>query len=97
MELVVKFNSPVDGGRKNIPDLQCGLYRPHLVVEERPNDEYLGVQFVGCRGPIEFGKEIPVTVNLPYKEIDYSMLQPGVSFLVKEGGKTVGSGRVEKL
>lgn len=97
MELVVKFDAPIEGGRERLPDLQCGIYRPHLVVEGRPEGEYLGVQFIGCSGPQNFGLEIPVTVRLPYEGVDYSPLKVGASFVIKEGGKKVGSGRVAEL
>ncbi|MCB1836326.1 MAG: hypothetical protein KDH99_01785 [Alcanivoracaceae bacterium] len=96
MDLVITFTSPSDGGREHLPDLLGGQYRPH-VVDGRPRDEYLGVQFVGCSVTPDFNVEIPVTVRLPYKGVDYSAPKVGARFIIKEGGKTVGGGRVAKL
>lgn len=97
MYLVITFTSPSDGGREHLPDLLSGRYRPHIVVDGRPSDEYLGVQFVGCSVTPEFDVEIPVTVRLPYEGVDYSVLKIGSHFVIKEGEKTVGGGRVAKL
>ena len=97
MDLVITFISPSDGGREHLPDLLSGRYRPHVVVDGRPSDEYLGVQFVGCRVTPEFNVEIPVTVRLPYEGVDYSALRAGARFIIKEGAKAVGRGRVAKL
>lgn len=97
MELLIKFDSPEEGGREHFPELQNGLYRPHVVIEGRNHDEYLGVQFIGCSGLQAFGSEILATVRLPYEDVDYSSLKIGVSFAIMEGGKKVGSGHVAKL
>ena len=97
MDLVITFASPSDGGREHLPDLGNGLYRPHIVVAGRPSDEYLGVQLIGCSVTPEFGVEVPVTVRLPYEGVDYSPLKVGARFVIKEGGKQVGVGRVAKL
>ena len=97
MDLIITFTSPSDGGREHLPDLLSGRYRPHIVVDGRPRDEYLGVQFVGCSVTPEFDAEIPVTVRLPYEGVDYSALKVGARFVIREGGKTVGGGRIAKL
>ncbi len=97
MKLIIKFYSPEENGRDQLPDLSSGLYRPHLVVDGCPKDEYLGVQFISSSSPIEFNTDIQTTVKLPYNEIDYSPLSSGVTFIIKEGSKTVGTGCVENL
>ncbi|WP_277372346.1 hypothetical protein [Pseudomonas sp. AA-38] len=97
MDLAITFTSPGNGGREHPPDLRNGLYRPHIVVDGRPRDEYLGVLFMGCSVAPEFGVEVLVTVRLPYEQVDYSPLKVGASFVIKEGGREVGSGRVVKL
>ncbi len=97
MDLVITFASPSEGGREYLPDLGKGLYRPHIVVDGRPRDEYLGVQFIGCSVTPEFGVEVPATVRLPYEGVDYSPLKVGARFVIKEGEKEVGVGRVAKL
>ena len=66
-------------------------YRPHLQVD---GGEYLGISFfdVAANEP-----ETPFTAKarLSYwPEVDYTPLQAGVAFHVKEGAKTVGTGIV---
>jgi len=97
MKLVVKFTPPDEGGRQHLPDLSGGLYRPHVVVDECAEGELLGVQFLGCSGAQAFGIEINVTVRLPYEGVDYSPLQEGTTFVIKEGANRVGFGRVVTL
>lgn len=97
MDVVIKFSTPSQGGRAHLPDLSNGLYRPHVVVDGRPKDEYLGVQFVGCVVEPEYDREIEATLRLPYRGVDYSPLKEGASFVIKEGARAVGSGRVERL
>jgi translation elongation factor EF-Tu-like GTPase len=97
MELLVTFIPPDEGGRAHLPDLEGGMYRPHLVVQGRPEDEYLGVQFIGCKSYQSFGNGIHAEVRLVYEAVDYSALKVGASFVIKEGGREVGYGCVEKL
>lgn len=97
MKLVVKFYAPSENGRLVLPDLNGGHYRPHLVIDDDPSEEYLGVQFMGCDDEIAYGIDIQATVKLLYTKVDYAGLLPGVSFVIKEGGKTVGVGVVKAL
>lgn len=66
---------------------------PHAVVEGR--SEYLGVRFVG--GPaVEAGELGRFELALMYPRVDYSALQPGVAFTIREGGRIVAQGRALK-
>ncbi|MEP3890394.1 MAG: hypothetical protein ABJN69_07990 [Hellea sp.] len=97
MKLVVKFYSAEENGRSVLPEFDGGQYRPHLVIDDDPNKEYLGVQFIRCDDVIAFNTDIKVDVKLPYRNVDYAGLLPGVSFVIKEGSKSVGSGNVQAL
>lgn len=97
MKLITKFHPPDQDGRKVLPDLSSGNYRPHLLIYGRPEGEYLGVQFMACDDVVEFGSNIEVIVKLPYAKVDYSRLVPGVCFIIKEGKHSVGSGSVKAL
>jgi len=77
-----------------LPDLSGGEYRPHLVSDEEVNPDYLGVQFVACADPVDFGVDLRVSVQLLYDGVDYSGLVPDSSFTIREGARTVGAGHV---
>jgi hypothetical protein len=94
LRLCVQFYPPSQGGRKTLPDLSGGEYRPHLVLGKEANLEYLGVQFVECADPVEFGVDLRVSVQLLYDGIDYSGLVPDRSFKIREGARPVGEGHV---
>lgn len=96
MELVIKFYLPEQGGRDILPDLSSGQYRPHLVIEGGPHDEYLGVQFMGCPESVKFGVDVHATIKLLYDMVDYSGLVQGASFVIKEGRHSVGAGYVKQ-
>lgn len=94
LRLCVRFCPPSQVGRIALPDLSGGEYRPHLVSDEEVNPDYLGVQFVECADPVDFGVDLRVSVRLPYGGVDYSGLVPGRAFTIREGARAVGEGHV---
>jgi len=86
-------------------DLSMGSYRPHLVVQDTtvrqavsPADNeiepYLGVVFIEGQVPI-VGDPILATLALMYYPgVDYSALQVGATFTIREGPQIVGFGTV---
>ncbi|MDR2212557.1 MAG: hypothetical protein LBE21_02875 [Pseudomonadales bacterium] len=67
-------------------------YRPHLQVDD---GEYLGISFFDIAPEVEFGAPRRAKASLMYwPDVDYTPLQEGARFKVKEGSKTVGLGRV---
>ena len=94
IKLIVEFKSPQRGGREKIPNPPDGIYRPHLVVDDDPSEEYLGVSFLTFAGVVEFDTKFEATAELLYELVDYSALQPGASFKIREGATTVGIGVV---
>lgn len=100
----VTFLPPEAGGRARSPH-DSPLYRPHLVVRDsderataeagRATENYLGVRFTGDGRQLSAGVAHTVTLDLPYyARVDYSDLRSGATFVIREGGKTVGFGRV---
>jgi hypothetical protein len=89
----ITFLSPEAGGRQNLPLLQG--YRPHLVADNHSPETYLGVYFLE-------GPDISVSdqalrcrlVLVYYPDVDYSALQIGTTFTIREGPHVVGSGTV---
>ena len=77
-----------------MPDLSGGQYRPHLVLDDDVNRDYLGVQFVACADTVDFGVALQLSVQLLYDGVDYSGLVPGSAFTIREGARTVGTGHV---
>ena len=94
LEIEVEFFSKDRGGRDFLPSFSGSKYRPHLLVEGRPKDEYLGVIFLPQEGKPIFNSAIKATIELVFEKIDYASLKPGVTFSVMEGGKKVGAGKV---
>ena len=108
LKVKVKFFSKKEGGRSQLPPdlLSTGVYRPHLVVgsadqkqpfvdaKNRGVGDYLGVAFVTQDEKLLAGKEVVSEVIMPYEDIDYSALCPGVTFTIREGGSIVGNGHV---
>jgi translation elongation factor EF-Tu-like GTPase len=99
-EVVVEFTPTSQGGRRSPVALggdATPLYMPHLVVHNG-DGTYLGVEFVD--GPdylIEPGDKTYATVRFMYEpEISYDALVEGATFDIREGGRTVGSGRVTR-
>jgi hypothetical protein len=72
--------------------LNLGSYRPHVVVAD---GEYLGVEFVSCDGALAYDEPRGARFRLLYwPEVEYSVLQAGVTFTIREGPRIVGRGRV---
>ena len=103
---VVNFLHREDGGRL-LPACDSPSYRPHLVVENQaqgsasvrdndaPAERYLGIQFTGDGREMLPGVEHEVRMDLLYSpKVDYSGLVRGATFTIREGGRTVGFGRV---
>ena len=105
----VTFLSPEEGGRTQATDLSSGSYRPHLVVQHpdvrpaRPaavaggqlTGDYLGVCFL--QGPAEYatGRPLRCLLALMYHpQVDYTALQTGATFTLREGPHVVGFGTV---
>jgi hypothetical protein len=90
LAVVVEFLPMREGGRLTPPEAN-GRYCAHLRV--RSNGTYLGVRFVGG-GELTLGTSCPAIVELMYEGVDYSLLSPGVTFMVCEGPSVVGTGVV---
>ena len=75
-------------------DYAATCYRPHFVADN--SGEYLGVEFVSGEASAA-NQDIAVEVK-PLFDVDYSpLLQRGAVFAIMEGGKCVGTGRVDKV
>lgn len=92
--LRLRFFTAEQGGRAVLPNLAGGVYRPHLVIEEDPEAQYLGIQVIFALEAIRFGEEVEVIACLPYPKVDYSGLIKGVMFKIMEGARCVGEGCV---
>ncbi len=88
----LKMKPEADGGR-HAPFTEG--YRPHLVIP--PDGEYLGVIAIRCPGPVAPGDEADVEFDLVYHpQVDYSSLRQGAEVEMREGGRAVAIGRVER-
>lgn len=97
-EVLVKFTPTSQGGRHSPISLgkdASATYRPHFVVHNG-DGEYLGVEFTdGPKDPIYPGGCASATVRFMYApDVSYIALVEGATFDIREGGRTVGSGRV---
>ena len=104
----VTFLGTDEGGRKK-PASACRDYMPHIVIGDpyqrealvdehnRMTEHYLGVSFEGNSGEeLSLGASHVVSLTLMYHPmVDYSAVQPGATFTLREGGKVVGYGVVE--
>ncbi len=109
IEAEVVFLSEHEGRRKSLPGFSGPtFYRPHIVMQDRGvrhstagtnaqnSEHYLGGQFIEA-------PETPIAnlagsyrLSLMYfPRVDYSAVQPGATFTVREGGRIVGHGVVE--
>ena len=104
IEAEVTFLTTEEGGRKRMP-VWLG-YMPHLVVQP-PHiriatyvngvgaEDYLGVVFLAGPEPFVSGQPFSVKLGLAYyPEVNYSELQEGATFTIREGGRIVGFGKV---
>lgn len=95
LEVKVQFFDKHKGGRNVPPNLSDGVYRPHFVVSDCSNSEYLGIQFIPIEGiEVAFNQEIITTVKLLFDGVDYSPLNKGTYFYIMEGSRKVGTGCV---
>ena len=94
-EVCIQFIQPEAGGRDNAILLNEN-YRPHFQVN---CGEYLGVKIDGGMfEPVKLGSVVQVKAHFVYApNVDYSDLQVGVQFLVLEGSRIVGIGKVVSL
>jgi hypothetical protein len=63
-------------------------YRPHIIIEDM--NDMLAVSFLEC---MDFGENDVIFKPL-YKHVDYSAVQAGVKFKVREGPFTVACGQI---
>ena len=99
-EVLVEF-TPTDQGGRHLPVLlgedNTPHYMPHFVVHGG-DGTYLGVEFVdGPDDPVMPGGRTYATVRFMYEpDVSYESLIEGATFDIREGGRTVGSGRVTR-
>ena len=75
-------------------DFAATCYRPHFVADN--SGEYLGVEFIS--GEVSAPQQDALVVVTPLFDVDYSpLLRCGAMFAIMEGGKCVGTGRVEAV
>ena len=87
----VKF---FNGVRVELPNLNSGKYRPHLMV--KGDTRYLGVYFIDGQ-EANFDTWVKCLVSPLYEDIDYSGLTYGTEFYVMEGPNKVGEGVVDQI
>lgn len=104
LDVVVTFLSAEEGGRvSRVGNVNEFRYRPHFVVtdhadqreDDSPDGEHLGVLFTS--GPTCFEPGVPHAVRVAviyHPGVCYDQLKPGATFAIREGGRTVGHGRV---
>ena len=80
--------------RRTPPNLNNGKYCPHLVI--KGSDQLLGVNFIDGEDVI-FDKPIRANALAVNEDIDYSALQAGTEFFIKEGGNIDGEGIVKEI
>jgi translation elongation factor EF-Tu-like GTPase len=91
LQVLVKFLSPKQGGRKQPPDLH--RYRPHFIVP--PSEERLGVEFIDGPSDYEPHEEVRASVKCLFEpDVSYDVLIVGTNFEIVEGLTIVGSGKV---
>ena len=93
IEAEVIFLTEAEGGRAQVPAFaDPTTYRPHVVVGD---GEYFGTVVLSAPARVQANRPFIATFGLVYyPEVDYSALEPGVEFSVREGARVVGHGRV---
>jgi hypothetical protein len=83
-------------------------YRPHIVIGDpsqrqaviadgnRLTEDYLGVAFSDGPQHIEPGQPARTTMALIYPRVDYSAAVPGATFTLREAGRIIGYGKIER-
>jgi translation elongation factor EF-Tu-like GTPase len=99
-EVFIEFTPTSQGGRHSpvwLGEHAAPHYMPHLVVHDG-DGTYLGVELVdGPDHPINPGDRTYATVRFMYEpDVSYEALVEGTTFDIREGGRTVGSGRVTR-
>lgn len=105
----VRMLSSAEGGRtRGIAIEPDSRYMPHLAIDDRAYREaktdsnnqslehYMGVHFepaLSITDPSTGSGKYSLRL-MYYPRVDYSTLQPGVTFTVREGGRIVGHGVV---
>jgi translation elongation factor EF-Tu-like GTPase len=93
-ELIVHLRMKEEAGGGRHAPFTAG-YCPHLRVLD---SEWLGVRVTHTAAPVYPGQTATVRLELLYHPgLDYSLLKPGVRFVVLEGPNTVGEGEVINL
>ena len=100
----ITFLSKDAGGRKSMPDKE---YVPHLMIQdptvklqppEPPNfskDEYFVARMVRFPRDGELNEKYLYELEFfSAPQSDYSVLKPNVTFVVREGSRTVGFGKI---
>ncbi len=105
----VTFLRTEAGGRRTAPDLCCGRYMPHIVVQPPDvrsaaldadgvnREPYQGVRFVD--GPREYGLGASALASFElmyFPSNRYDEVVAGATFTIREGGHVVGFGQVEQ-
>ena len=97
-----------EGGRKFMPDPSAGSYMPHVVVgprtQRRPTlaadgvtltEDYLGVCLLSLSSPLVPGEPTEARFLCMYEPgVDYTPLDEGAEFTIREGALVVGHGVV---
>ncbi|TWT30974.1 hypothetical protein KOR34_43470 [Posidoniimonas corsicana] len=106
VEATVTFLQPEEGGRSH-PAFASADYRPHIVLGDAKQrvalvdehnqilEHYLGVAMHGDGEELTPGVPHKVRLTLMYDgNVDYSGVQPGACFTLREGARIVGYGMV---
>jgi translation elongation factor EF-Tu-like GTPase len=99
-EVFIEFTPTSEGGRCSPVSLgedAAPHYTPHIVVHGG-DGTYLGIEFVdGPDHPVKPGDKTYATVMFMYEpKVSYDALVVGATFDIREGGRTVGWGRVTR-
>lgn len=99
-EVFIEFTPTSEGGRCSpvcLGEDAAPHYTPHIVVHGG-DGTYLGIEFVdGPDHPVKPGDKTYATVMFMYEpKVSYEALVVGATFDIREGGRTVGLGRVTR-
>lgn len=78
----------------NPPNLNNGKYSPHIVI--KGTDEHLEINFIDGEDVI-FNQPIRANALPANEDVDYSSLQVGTEFFIKEDSLIVGEGFVREI
>lgn len=80
--------------RRTPPNLNNGKYCPHLVI--KGSEQMLSVNFIDGEEVI-FDKPIRANALPANEDVDYSSLQVGTEFFIKEDSLIVGEGFIREI